>query len=136
MKTLIKYYFSLLACVLTAQAQLVVTVSAPKVVGQKVIVELAMTNNLAAPIESARAVCFLLDEQGEMKGQSTKWVIGGTKNRPALQPQSGTTFNFVITTPQPFISTNLTAKVSFNRIVFVGGQSADITKAVKLQTPP
>src|SRR5690242_11645091 len=97
-----------------AQAQLAVTVTPPKVVGQKAIVQLAMTNNLADKIESAKAVCFLLNEHGKMVGQSTRWVIGGTKERPALKPNMGTTFNFVVSNPHPFTTTNLTAKVSFS----------------------
>jgi len=49
-------------CTSAAQAQLAVTVSPPKVVGQKAVVELKMTNSFPERIESARAVCFLLDE--------------------------------------------------------------------------
>ena len=126
-------FFSLAAmlfCPLLATAQLAVTVMPPKVVGQKAIVELAMTNDLAAKVESARAVCFLLDGQGRMVGQSSKWVVGGTKSRPALAPKHGTTFNFVITSPQPFTTTNLTAKVSFSRVVLDGGKLADVRRDV------
>ena len=61
-------------CTLTVHAQLAVTVSSPKITEQKAIVSLAMTNNLAEPVRSARAICFLLDEQGKMIGQSSKWV--------------------------------------------------------------
>jgi hypothetical protein len=50
-------------CPLLASAQLAVTVSPLKVIGQKAIVLLALTNHLAEKVESARAVCFLLDEQ-------------------------------------------------------------------------
>ena len=115
---------------LAVQAQLAVTVSPPKLTGQKAIVPLAMTNHLAEPVESARAICFLMDEHGTMVGQSAKWVIGGTKDQPALQPKNGTTFNFVITSPQPFTSTNLTTRVSFSRVVLEGGKSANLTKDV------
>ena len=118
--------------VLTAQAQLTVTVSPVKITGQKAIVPLAMTNNLAESVQSARALCFLLDGQGKMIGQSAKWVIGGTKDRPALEPKHGTTFNFVITSPQPFTTTNLTAKVSFSRAVLDGGKLADVQKDVSV----
>ena len=129
----IKLSFLFLACALTAQAQLTVTVSPVKTTGQKAIVLLAMTNDLAESVESARAVCFLLDEQGKMAGQSTKWVVGGTKDRPALQPKSGTTFNFVITSPQPFITTNLTAQVSFSRLVLEGEKLANPKTDVQIQ---
>src|SRR5208282_2797312 len=116
-----------------AQAQLAVTISPPKIVGQKAVVKLAMKNNLASKVESARAVCFLFDDKGKMIGQSTKWVIGGTKVRPALEPKIETTFNFVITNPQPFTTTNLTAKVSFSRVVLSDGKLADLKKDVQIQ---
>jgi hypothetical protein len=74
-------------------------------------------------IESARAVCFLLDDQGKMVGQSTKWVIG--QDKIGLNPGATNNFNFVITSPQPFATTNLTARVSFSRVVLDGGKLAD-----------
>jgi len=129
----IKLFLLLVFCSLTVQAQLAVTVSAAQIIGQKAIVPLTITNNLAESVESARAVCFLLDEQGKMIGQSTKWVIGGTKDRPALQPKTGTTFNFVITSPQPFITTNLTAQVSFSRLVLDGRKFANPKTDVQIQ---
>ena len=124
--------FAALSVALTAQAQLAVTVSPPKIIAQKAIVSLAMTNNLAEPVESARAICFLMDEQGKMVGQSAKWVIGGGKDRPTLAPKNGTTYNFVVTTPRPFASTNLTVKVSFSRIILAGGKLADPAKTVNV----
>ncbi len=117
-----------LLCPMLATAQLAVSVTPPKVVGQKAIVELAMTNNLAAKVESARAICFLLDGQGKMVGQSTKWVIG--QNHTGLEPRAEATFNFVVTSPQPFTTTNLTAKVSFSRVVLDGDKLADVRQAV------
>jgi hypothetical protein len=131
MKSLLMF---ILLCPLLAVAQLVVTVSPPKITGQKVVVKLAMKNNLADKVESARAVVFLLDDQGKMVGQSTKWVIG--QNKVGLEPTATNTFNFVITSGQPFTTTNLTAKVSFTRIVLSDGQVADIKKTVNLITPP
>ena len=125
----------LLACTITASAQLAVTVSPVKITGQKAIVLLAMTNHLAGSVESARAICFLLDEQGKMIGQSAKWVVGGTKDRLPLAPKNGTTFNFVITSPQPFTTTNLMARVSFSRVVLDGGKLVDVTKAVTMTNP-
>jgi hypothetical protein len=59
-------------CAFIAQAQLAVTVSPPKVTGSKAIVPLAMKNGLGERVESARAVVFLLDEQGKMVGQGTR----------------------------------------------------------------
>lgn len=123
----------LLAYVVGASAQLAVTVSPPQIIGQKTIIPLAITNNLAQTVESARAICFLLDDQGKMVGESSKWVIGGTKNRPALEPKKETAFNFVITSSQPFATTNLTAKVSFSRVVLEGGKLADPKTDVQIQ---
>jgi hypothetical protein len=122
-------YIALFAAI-TVHAQLSITVLPTKVVGQKAIVTLAMTNNLARSVESAHAVCFLLDDQGKMVGQSTKWVIGGIKDRPALQPKSGTTFNFVISSPQPWATTNFTPKISFSRVLLDGGKQADVSQDV------
>jgi len=119
---------AILLCPLLATAQLAVTVTPPKVVGQKAVVMLKMKNNLSEAVKSARAVCFLLDDQGQMVGQSTKWVIG--QNKVGLDPKSETTFNFVITRQQPFTTTNLTAKVSFSRLILGGGQMANPTKDI------
>lgn len=120
-----------LLCVVTVQAQLAVTVTPPKLAGQKAVVQLKMKNNLGGAVKSARAVCFLLDDQGKMIGQSTKWVIG--QNHASLEPKAETTFNFVVTSPQPFTTTNLTAKVSFTRIVLEDGKLADPNKDVQIQ---
>ena len=117
------------------QAQLAVNVSPPKIVAQKAVVQLAMTNRLSEKIESARAVCFLLDEQGRMAVESSEWVIGGTKSRPALKPKTGTAFNFVINSPRPFASTNLTVKLSFSSVRLENGQIPDVNKAVIVTTP-
>jgi hypothetical protein len=67
-----------------------------------------------------------------MVGQSAKWTIGGGKDRPALPTKAGTTYNFVITSSQPFSTTNLTAKVSFSRVVLSGNKLADVTKDVSV----
>lgn len=122
----------LLFCTVLAQAQLAVTVSPVKITGQKAIVPLTLKNNFSEKVESARAICFLLDEQGKMVGQSTKWVIG--QNKTSLEPKGEATFNFVITSPQPFTTTNLTAKISFSRVVLAGGILADAGKQVTVTT--
>lgn len=116
-----------------ANAQLAVTVSSPKVTGQKAVVELTMKNSFTNTVESARAICFLLDDQGKMVGQSAKWVIG--QNKIGLEPGTTNTFNFVITSSQPFTTTNLTAKVSFSRVILSGHQIADVNKAVQIENP-
>jgi hypothetical protein len=111
-----------------AQAQLSVAVVSPKVTGQKVVVQLDMTNELTNEVKSARAICLLLDEQGKMVGQSAKWVIG--QNKKVLEPNGKAKFNFVITTPQPLVSTNLTAKVMFSRVNLDNGKAADVRQNV------
>ena len=123
----------LLFAVLTAHAQLAVTVSPVKVAGQKAIVPLAMENHLAEKVESARAVVFLLNEQGKMLGQGTRWVIGGSQGKPGLAAGATNSFHFVIASDKPFTTTNLTAKVSFSRVVLDGGKVADVSKAVTVQ---
>jgi hypothetical protein len=124
-----------LLCGLTVHAQLAVTVSPVKVAGQKAVVTLAMTNYLAAvPVESARAVCFLLDDHGAMVGQSAKWVIGGTKDRAPLPPKAGTTYNFVVTSPRVLGATNLTPKISFSRVALTGQPSPDPKAVVTEQS--
>lgn len=128
-------FFSLAAILLwplLASAQLAVTVSPVKVAGQKAIVPLAMKNNFTDKIESARAVCFLLDEQGQMIGSATKWVIGGSQDRPGLAPGTTNAFNFVVAAAKPFTTTNLTAKVSFSRVVLAGVKLADASTAVSV----
>jgi hypothetical protein len=132
----IKILLWLFLSVLTTQAQLTITVSPPKITGQKIVVPLAMTNNLAEPVASARAACFLLDDQGKMVGQSAKWVIGGGKDHPALPAKSGTIYNFVITSPQPLIATKLTAKLSFSRILLSDDKPADANKDVIISNTP
>jgi hypothetical protein len=130
------FFYLVLFSTIAAHAQLAVMISPVKIVGQKAVVTLAMKNSLAEKVESARAICFLLDDQGKMVGQSTKWVIGGTKDRPALEPKEKTTFNFVITSSQPFTTTNLTAKVSFSRVILENGQVADMNKTVSVLPTP
>jgi len=75
----------------------------------------------------------LFDDHGKMVGQSTRWVIGGTKERPLLSPSKETTFNYVITATQPFATNKLTTKLQFNRVLLEGGRLADITKDVQIQ---
>ena len=125
--------FLLLICTFAAKAQLAVTVAAPKINAQKAVVELKMVNEFSQPIKSARAICFLLDEQGRMVGESAQWVIGGKKSRPALEPKKETSFNVIVTSPRPFTTTNLTAKVSFSRLIMENGKSVNPTKEVTIQ---
>jgi len=115
-------------------AQLVVTVWPPEVTATKAVVKLELKNNFAEKIESARAVCFLTDAQGNVVGHATRWVVGGTPERPPLEPGATNAFHFVITSPDPsgFATTNLTARVNFSRVVLVGGKLADPVKDVQI----
>jgi len=79
-----------------------------------------------------RAVCFLLDEQGKVVGQMTRWVIGGTKDKPGLASNAKTTFNFVVPLAK-LITTNLTAKVSFNRVILEGGKLVEPNKGFEIE---
>ena len=69
---------------LSLSAELAVTVSLVKVAGQKAVVPLAMKNGFSEGIESARAAVFLLDDHGKMIGQASRWVIGGSQDKPGL----------------------------------------------------
>jgi len=108
--------------------ELEVTVNEPKTTGSKAIIKLELKNTFKEKIESARAVVFLLDDQGKVVGQITRWVIGGTKDKPALASGAKTTFNFVVPTEKPFTKT----KVSFNRVILEGGKTADVNKEVEV----
>jgi hypothetical protein len=123
----------LLLCVATADAALNVTVSAPKVIGQKADVPLGLKNDLNENVRSARAVVFLLDDQGKVVAQGTKWIIGGFPSSPGLAVGATNVFHFVVDGPKPFVSTNLTTKVTINRIVLEGGRLADVNKNVQIQ---
>lgn len=124
--------FSLLAAWLlatAAHAQLAVSVSPVKVTGSKAVVKLEMKNGFTEKIESARAVCFLADDQGKVVGHATQWVIGGTRERPAMEPGATNVFHLVIATDRA-TTTNLAARVTFSRVVLAGGKLADATKQV------
>jgi hypothetical protein len=75
----------------------------------------------------------LFDNQGKMVGESAKWVIGGTKTRPALDPNKEISFNIVITSPRSFTTTNLTAKVNFTRLILEGGKSVNPSEEVTIE---
>jgi hypothetical protein len=114
------------------QAQLSVIIMPLKIGVQKVVVPLKLKNNLANKVESARAVCFLLDERGSMIAESTKWVIG--QKMAALDPQAETTFNFIVTGRQPFLTTNLTAKISFTRLMLATNIVGNVKRDINITT--
>lgn len=129
--------FSYIAAIcLVARADLIVTASEPKTTGQKTVIKLELKNTFPEKIESVRAVAFLLDDKGKMIGQSTKWVIGGSKSNPGLESGKETTFNFVVKSAHPIAATNLTTKITFSRVVLEGGKLADPIKQVRIEEHP
>jgi hypothetical protein len=118
---------------LLASAQLVITVSSPKLTANKALVSLAMKNNFAEKIESARAEVFLLDDHGKVVGQSTKWVIGGGTSKPGLAAGATNAFYFVIKSAKPFTTTNLTSKMTFTRLILEGGKVVDVNQNVEIK---
>jgi hypothetical protein len=123
----------LLLGVANASAQLAVSIAPVKFAGQKAVVPLTLSNGLPQQIESARAVCFLLDEQGKMVGQSTKWIIGGSQTN-GLPAGATNRFYFVITSPTGFGTTNLSTRLSFTRLVLQGGKPANPTRDISIVT--
>lgn len=129
----------LLSAPFVASAQLVLTVPPAKVVGQKAVVPLVLSNGLPDKVESARAAVFLLDEHGRMVAQGARWVIGGQAGpAPDAGLAAGGTnvFHFVVTADRPFATTNLTPKVTFTRVVLEGGRLADPVKDVRVTPLP
>ena len=132
----------LLVAAVSAHAQLAVKVSPVKIAGRKALVPLALENRLSEKVESARAVVFLLDEQGPALGQPmTHRVIGG-RNTNGLAVSATNLFYFVVTTDKPFTTTNLTARASFSRAGFEDGKlfplggiakQVTVTTAIKCQ---
>ena len=120
-----------LVLALSAPAQLAVTVSPLKLGANKAIVPLAMKNGFAQNVESARAVVFLVDDQGKVMGQpTTRWVIGGTQDKPGLAVGATNAFYFGVPLDKSLATTNLTAKVQFTRVILEGGKLADAVKDV------
>ena len=113
-----------------ANAALTVKVAEPKQVGQKAVIELTMKNTFKEKVESARAQVFLIDDQGKVVAQAARWVIGGTREKPALSPDKETTFTFIVGTTKPFTQT----KVTFSRVLLEGGKLADVSKEVQIQS--
>jgi hypothetical protein len=115
-----------------AFAQLGANISTAEVTGQKAVIPLVLSNGLPAKVESARAAVFLLDQQGRMVAQGTRWIVGGEPGRTGLAPGGTNVFHFVVTADAPFATTNLTPKVTFTRVVLAGGRLADPTKDVRV----
>lgn len=115
---------------LYARADLIVKYEPVNVVGHEALIKLNMRNTFSLKIQSARAVVFLMDSQGSVVGQSVKWVITGQKDFPALPPGGTNQFNFVVPLNRTIDTTNLTAKVQFNRVTLENGQPVNIPTSV------
>lgn len=112
----------------SAQAKLMVKMDEPKRAGNKAIIKLTMKNTFQEKVESARATIFLLDDRGKAVGQSARWVIGGTKDKPPLAPDASVTYTFVIATDKPFTTT----KITFTHIILEGGKSVKAAQGYEL----
>src|SRR6266496_3599043 len=116
---------------LAAHAQLVLTVSPPKVAGQKAVVPLSLSNALSEKVESARAVMFLLDGEGKVVGQATHWIIGGDANHPPLAVGGTNIYNFVVpTSGKPFVTNRLTV----THIKLANGKTANPVTDVEVRS--
>ena len=120
---------ALLSFVQITHAKLSVQVHDAKQVGEKAVVTLTLKNTFAEKIESARATVFLMNDDDKVVGQNAQWVIGGTKDKPALAPKASMTYNFVIKTDKPFTKT----KLVINRIILEGGKQVDPAKNSEIQ---
>jgi len=114
-----------------AQAALILKAAGTKTYGQKTVVKMELQNTFTNVIESARAVVFLLDDVGKVVGQETRWIIGGSKEKPILPPDSKMTFNFVVQSAKPFVKT----KIVVTRLVLEGGRVADANKDSHIESP-
>ena len=76
---------------------------------------------------------ILQERLSTLVGQSTRWVIGGSQDKPGLAAGATNAFHFVIASDKPFATTNLTAKVTFSRVVLEGGKVADVKKNVQVE---
>jgi hypothetical protein len=65
---------------------------------------------------------------------ATKWVIGGTKGSTALARGTETTYEFVLPLGKSVTTTNLTANVSFIRLILNGGRVADPSTGVSVSS--
>jgi len=112
-----------------ASAQLTVTVSEVKVVGQKAVVPLALKNGFTEKIESARGAVFLLDAEGKVVGQAARWIIGGDTNGGALAVGATNSFQFVVPTGgKPFVTNRFT----ITRINLANGKIANPVSDVRI----
>jgi hypothetical protein len=128
MKT-IQWALILLFVVSTAHASLSVKMDDPKITGNKAVIKLTMQNTYGTTVESARVAVFLKDEKGKVIGQKAEWVIGGSKDKPALAPNTGAEYFLMVPADKPFQKTD----VIFTRIILEGGQVIQAGKGFQLE---
>jgi hypothetical protein len=97
------------------------------------MVPLSISNGLNEKVQSARAALFILDQDGRMIGQATRWIIGGDKDKSGLPAGATNIFKFVINAAKSLATSNLTARVNCSRVVLEGGRVADMNKDVQIR---
>jgi hypothetical protein len=127
---LVQIVAALLVSLDSSRADLVVKAGEPKDYTQKTLIKLDLHNTFTNKIESARGVMFLLDEKGKVVGQESRWIIGGTKDRPPLAADGNSTFYFVVPTSKPFSKTKLTV----TKLILEGGQQINAAQHVKVES--
>jgi hypothetical protein len=90
-------------------------------------------NSVLHPNQYNQGVTDTMREQGKVVGQGTRWVIGGNRDKLGVASGETNAFHFVIASDKPFSTTNLTAKVTFSRVVLEGGKVADVNKSVNIE---
>ena len=120
MKTI--YFLLLNLLVFSARADLSITTEKTETTGDKTVVPLKITNRYSETVESARAVVFLLDDDGKLVAQKATWIIGGTNEKAGLAANASTNYNVVLQTDRPFSS----SKVTVTRVILAGGKLADL----------
>ena len=118
--------FVLCASHVLLSAQLAITTSPPTLWGQKALVKLEIVNQGSVPVESVKAALFLRAPDGRVLAHGSRWVIGGGDQPEAstLRPGATNRFHFVVHSPQPLATTNLSARVILTRVVLEGGRLA------------
>jgi hypothetical protein len=109
-------------------AELIISVEPTKTVGNKLIFPLKLENSLDQPVESAKAQLFLLDKDGKIIADQSRWIIGGTDKRKPLAAGAEDKFHFVITTDREHVDYRLIV----SRLVLAEGKLGNPLKQVKV----
>ena len=112
-----------LGLTLQLEAQLLVRYELPQITGDLAVVRISLQNKSKEDVEAARAVAFLINSEGKIIGQSTRWVIGGDVTT-ILHADTTNFFSFVIPVEEK-AGTNFSTRITFTRLVFAGGRVAN-----------